>query len=119
VRCRLGGGREIRTPEGSPPSGFQDRRNRPLCHPSGAQYSIGGARRPDRDLLLLVSTGARIGEVLALSWEDIDLDVGTVTFRRSASNPWHVGYAGTGVFRPSIVASTQNHKGDFGRNCSP
>src|SRR6266513_2030504 len=49
---RDGGGREIRTPEGSPPSGFQDRRNRPLCHPSGAQYSI--QARP----LLIVAAAA-------------------------------------------------------------
>jgi hypothetical protein len=34
-----GGGREIRTPEGSPPNGFQDRRNRPLCHPSAASIT--------------------------------------------------------------------------------
>ena len=34
-----GGGREIRTPEGSPPSGFQDRRIRPLCHPSAASIA--------------------------------------------------------------------------------
>ena len=28
---------------------------------------------------LLIATGARIGEVLALRWEDIDLDAGTLT----------------------------------------
>ena len=31
-----GGGGEIRTHEAFGPSGFQDRRNQPLCHPSGA-----------------------------------------------------------------------------------
>ncbi len=30
-----GGGGEIRTHEASRPSGFQDRRDQPLCHPSG------------------------------------------------------------------------------------
>ena len=30
-----GGGGEIRTHEAFRPSGFQDRRNQPLCHPSG------------------------------------------------------------------------------------
>ena len=42
------GGGEIRTHEAFQPSGFQDRRNQPLCHPSGAipvgnsllQYSV-------------------------------------------------------------------------------
>jgi hypothetical protein len=29
------GGGEIRTHEAFRPSGFQDRRNQPLCHPSG------------------------------------------------------------------------------------
>jgi hypothetical protein len=32
-----GGGGEIRTHEAFRPSGFQDRRNQPLCHPSAAQ----------------------------------------------------------------------------------
>jgi hypothetical protein len=32
---RFGGGGEIRTHEAFRPSGFQDRRNQPLCHPSG------------------------------------------------------------------------------------
>ena len=31
---RVGGGGEIRTHEAFRPSGFQDRRNQPLCHPS-------------------------------------------------------------------------------------
>ena len=35
----LSGGRGIRTPGGLPLNGFQDRRIRPLCHPS---------ERPDR-----------------------------------------------------------------------
>ena len=36
-----GGGRGIRTPGAVRLNGFQDRRNRPLCHPSAAQR-IGG-----------------------------------------------------------------------------
>lgn len=40
-------------------------------------------RRPTVDLLdlvdLLLATGARIGELLALRWSDVDLDAGTVT----------------------------------------
>jgi hypothetical protein len=32
---KTGGGGEIRTHEAFRPSGFQDRRNQPLCHPSG------------------------------------------------------------------------------------
>ena len=35
-----GGGSRIRTYEGFPPSGFQDRRNRPLCHPSAASIAF-------------------------------------------------------------------------------
>ncbi len=35
----FGGGRGIRTPGGSHLNGFQDRRNRPLCHPSGDKSS--------------------------------------------------------------------------------
>ena len=37
----LGGGGGIRTHETFPPSGFQDRRIRPLCHPSSGP----GARK--------------------------------------------------------------------------
>src|SRR5437870_478680 len=33
------GGGEIRTHEAFRPSGFQDRRNQPLCHPSGVEIS--------------------------------------------------------------------------------
>lgn len=40
-------------------------------------------RPPTQDLLdivdLLLATGARIGELLAVRWEDVDLDAGTVT----------------------------------------
>ena len=34
-------------------------------------------------ILLAVTTGLRRGEILALRWEDIDLDVGTLSVRRS------------------------------------
>ena len=33
------GGRGIRTPGAMKPNGFQDRRNRPLCHPSSVKAS--------------------------------------------------------------------------------
>src|SRR5437899_1943210 len=33
--CEESGGGEIRTHEAFRPSGFQDRRDQPLCHPSG------------------------------------------------------------------------------------
>jgi len=33
--------------------------------------------------VLAVATGARLGELLALSWDEVDLEVGTVTIRRS------------------------------------
>src|SRR4030095_8915179 len=35
IRNLGGGGGEIRTHEAFRPSGFQDRRDQPLCHPSG------------------------------------------------------------------------------------
>ena len=38
---KTGGGRGIRTPGAVRLNGFQDRRNRPLCHPSAAQRSGG------------------------------------------------------------------------------
>src|SRR5438067_8791954 len=38
ARSRSGGG-EIRTHEAFRPSGFQDRRDQPLCHPSGKAVS--------------------------------------------------------------------------------
>ena len=34
-KAKAGGGGEIRTHEAFRPSGFQDRRDQPLCHPSG------------------------------------------------------------------------------------
>ena len=37
--CKGSGGGEIRTHEAFRPSGFQDRRDQPLCHPSGAANS--------------------------------------------------------------------------------
>lgn len=47
------GGGEIRTHEAFRPSGFQDRRNQPLCHPSGEEMCAGhfatGARVSKRD----------------------------------------------------------------------
>ncbi len=39
-----GGGRGIRTPGGLPLNGFQDRRNRPLCHPSERPGADGAGR---------------------------------------------------------------------------
>jgi len=33
--------------------------------------------------VLAVATGARLGELLALSWDEVDLEAGTVTIRRS------------------------------------
>ena len=43
-----GGGRGIRTPGAVRLNGFQDRRNRPLCHPSAAQRSGEGPWPPGR-----------------------------------------------------------------------
>ena len=43
-----GGGRGIRTPGAVRLNGFQDRRNRPLCHPSAAQRIGEGPRPPGR-----------------------------------------------------------------------
>ena len=36
----VGGWGEIRTPGGSPLNGFQDRRIKPLCHPSNNQLEV-------------------------------------------------------------------------------
>jgi hypothetical protein len=38
-KAKAGGGGEIRTHEAFRPSGFQDRRDQPLCHPSGETSS--------------------------------------------------------------------------------
>jgi hypothetical protein len=45
-KAKAGGGGEIRTHEAFRPSGFQDRRDQPLCHPSGKlsfDFAIVGA----------------------------------------------------------------------------
>ena len=53
IERQSGGGGEIRTHEAFRPSGFQDRRNQPLCHPSGEEMCAGhfatGARVSKRD----------------------------------------------------------------------
>lgn len=36
-------------------------------------------------VLLALATGARRGEILALRWQDVDLEAGTITIRRSLS----------------------------------
>jgi integrase len=45
-------------------------------HPLGALF------------IVAASTGLRLGEVLALSWSDIDFDAGTATVRRSLARSW-------------------------------
>ncbi len=62
-----GGGRGIRTPGARRLNGFQDRRIRPLCHPSGHEstsvpWSVRAAM-----------TGMRRDEVAALRWDEIHL----------------------------------------------
>src|ERR671918_1209146 len=43
IKRRTRGGGEIRTHEAFRPSGFQDRRNQPLCHPSWEKVISGSA----------------------------------------------------------------------------
>jgi hypothetical protein len=48
---KSGGGGEIRTHETFRPSGFQDRRDQPLCHPSGVAYLRSEIHYPITSLL--------------------------------------------------------------------
>ncbi len=47
----MGGGGEIRTHETFRPSGFQDRRDQPLCHPSGVAHLRSEIHYPISSLL--------------------------------------------------------------------
>ena len=55
---------------------------------------LGGARRTTdlhEVVLLLLGTGMRIGEALALEWADVDLDTDVPCVRVAAPTPkWHV-----------------------------
>jgi integrase len=81
--------------------------------------------RPDFPALLRVwiRTGARHGEVVALQWQDLDLDAGTATLRRSYSmrrlGPTKTGMArtvslahpvpeATAEWRPGAIASSRD-----------
>jgi integrase len=56
----------------------------PLSADEARQLLAAGAEHRLRTLwLVLLSLGLRRGEALALRWEDVDLDVGTVTIQRS------------------------------------
>ena len=57
VAGRFGGGRGIRTPGVVKPNGFQDRRNRPLCHPSGSEATGGHGRESAPAIAPLVRSG--------------------------------------------------------------
>ncbi len=50
-------------------------------------------------ILFLADTGARLGEVSALRWSDIDLDVGSARIERSFSDGRHLGPTKTGHSR--------------------
>ncbi len=52
---------------------------------------------------LALRTGLRIGEVLALSWDDVDLKAGTIRVRRSVRR--HLGGAGLVLSEPKTAAS--------------
>lgn len=43
-------------------------------------------------ILLCLYTGLRIGELLALTWDDIDLRVGTMTVTKSCHDSWQNGH---------------------------
>jgi integrase len=78
-------------------------------------------RPPSPDLLdivdLLLGTGARIGEVLAIRWEDVDLAAGTVTIcgtivmsdekpRRPFRQPWPKGKKAVALPLPKFAVDT-------------
>ena len=54
-----GGGRGIRTPGARRLNGFQDRRIRPLCHPSASQSraSTGSTQKPETSVIRFFSVG--------------------------------------------------------------
>ncbi len=49
------GGRGIRTPGAAKPNGFQDRRDRPLCHPSSALNDLFPVESDAKVLIFLIS----------------------------------------------------------------
>ncbi|MBC7242350.1 MAG: site-specific integrase [Anaerolineae bacterium] len=60
--------------------------------------------------LLAVATGARLGELLALTWEDVDLNAGTLTIRRSLhriAGQWVVGEPKTSAGVRTIALPTE------------
>jgi integrase len=77
------------------------RRRPSLHHPADvvvASRALGDITR------LMLGTGCRIGEAMALSWDEIDLDAGTVAIR------WHiVRIRGAGLHR---VAGAKSEAGD-------
>lgn len=65
-------------------------------------------------LLLLVRTGLRVGEALALQWEDVDLVAGRLTVRRTLWNG-QLGTPKNGKLRvipltPSVVSALKAHR---------
>jgi integrase len=55
-------------------------------------------------VLLALATGARRGEILALRWQDLNLDAGTVTIRRSLSETRNgLAFKGTKSDKPRLI----------------
>lgn len=54
--------------------------------------AVAGEYRLGALVTLAVSTGLRRGELLGLSWSDVDLEAATLTVRRSLARAWDGGY---------------------------
>ena len=65
-------------------------------HPEGSKYHV--------PLLLLFHTGARAGEVFGLTWEDVDIEKGTLTIERQVAERHAGGFSFT---TPKTATSTR------------
>jgi len=72
----------------------QPKKEPAIFTPATIEAVLKAARETDPDvypaLLLGFRAGLRIGEICALAWEDVDLDLGTITVRRT-NNRGHIG----------------------------
>jgi integrase len=51
-------------------------------------------------ILLAAVTGARRSEILGISWEDVDLEEGTISIRRGVQPVQHADRTNTAAFTP-------------------
>lgn len=67
------------------------------------------------EVLMLSTTGMRIGELYGLKWSDVDYDAGEVHIRRSATEGkieehTKTGYSRTAPLKPAVAAYLREHR---------